>query len=301
MTNRSPLYWAAALWVASYSYCYSDTTYASTNNAAQQGLRWVMTNILPDFSQPFMTVEINGLTYQYTMVKDKDDDAVVTMSNDDLANPGQKIFENEDDWSQLHGGTIRKFFRFGYTNANRWGEGSLEIEGEGSIEDPYVIYNYKMVIDETLEKCYLTPLADPICPGYDDALTEYISNLEAPTVDDPFYDEWVQANLDTEAEKPKEEEVIEETEEEEREESLEEQLGGESLEAMVDTSEQASILAELAQVPKLNQYYATSLQGGVYEETLVLPTTNYPDNRRALRNLASDANHRTMVRSQYEQ
>lgn len=289
------------MWVASYSYCYSDTTYATTNNAAQQGLRWALTNILPDFSQPFMTVEINGLNYQYTMVKEKDADATVTLSHDDLANPGDKIFENTDDWSQLHGGTIRKFFRFGYTNANRWGEGSLEIEGEGSIEDPYVIYNYKMVIDETMQKCFLTPLADPMCPGYDDALSDYIANLEAPTVDDPFYDEWVQANLAEEAEKPKEEEVIEEAEEEEREESLEEQLGGESLEAMVDTSEQASILAELAQVPKLNQYYATSLQGGVYEETLVLPSTNYPDNRRALRNLASDANHRTMVRSQYEQ
>jgi len=288
------------LWVASYSYCYSDTTYASTNNAAQNGLRWALTNILPDFSQPYMTVEINGLTYKYTMVKEKDADATVTLSHDDLANPGEKIFENTDDWSQLHGGTIRKFFRFGYSNANRWGEGSLDIDGEGSIEDPYVIYNYKMVIDETLEKCYLTPLADPICPGYDDALSDYISNLQAPTVDDPFYDEWVQANLADEAEKPKEEE-IEEIEEEKEEESLEEQLGGETLEAMVDTSEQASILAELAQTPKLDQYYATSLQGGVYEETLKLPSISYPDNRRALRNLASDANHKTMVRSQYEQ
>ena len=290
------------MWVASYSYCYSDTTYATTNNAAQNGLRWALTNILPDFSQPFMTVEINGINYEYTMVKEKDADATVTLSHDDLANPGEKIFEHTDDWSDQYGGTIRKFFRFGYTNANRWGEGKLDIEGEGSIEDPYVIYNYKMVIDETMQKCFLTPLADPMCPGYDDALSDYIANLEAPEIDDPFYDEWVQANLDTEAEKPKEEEVIEEVEEEEREESLEEQLGAEqTLEAMVDTSEQASILAELAQVPKLNQYYATSLQGGVYEETLTLPTTNYPDNRRALRNLASDANHRTMVRSQYEQ
>jgi len=297
---RSRLSWAAVLWVASYSYCYSDTTYASTNNAAQNGLRWALTNILPDFSQPYMTVEINGLTYKYTMVKEKDADATVTLSHDDLANPGEKIFENTDDWSQLHGGAIRKFFRFGYSNANRWGEGSLDIDGEGSIEDPYVIYNYKMVIDETLEKCYLTPLADPICPGYDDALSDYISNLQAPTVDDPFYDEWVQANLADEAEKPKEEE-IEEIEEEKEEESLEEQLGGDSIEAMVDTSEQAGILAELAQTPKLDQYYATSLQGGVYEETLKLPSISYPDNRRALRNLASDANHKTMVRSQYEQ
>jgi len=286
--------------VASYSYCYSDTTYASTNNAAQNGLRWAMTNILPDHTQPFLTVEINGLTYRYTMVKEKDADAVVTMSNEDLANPGQKIFENTDDWSQLHGGTIRKFFRFDYSNASQWGEGSLDIEGEGSIEDPYVIYNYKQVIDETMQKCYLTPLADPMCPGYDDALSDYISNLQAPEVDDPFYDEWVQANLADEAEKPKEEE-IEEVEEEKEEESLEEQLGGDSIEAMVDTSEQAGILAELAQTPKLDQYYATSLQGGVYEETLKLPSISYPDNRRALRNLASDANHKTMVRSQYEQ
>lgn len=286
--------------MASYSYCYSDTTYASTNNAAQNGLRWAMTNILPDHTQPFLTVEINGLTYRYTMVKDKDADAVVTMSNEDLANPGQNIFENKDDWSQLHGGTIRKFFRIDYSNANRWGEGSLDIEGEGSIENPYVIYNYKQVIDETMQKCYLTPLADPMCPGYDDALSDYISNLQAPEVDDPFYDEWVQANLADEAEKPKEEE-IEEIEEEKEEESLEEQLGGDSIEAMVDTSEQAGILAELAQTPKLDQYYATSLQGGVYEETLKLPSISYPDNRRALRNLASDANHNTMVRSQYEQ
>ena len=301
MTNKSRLSWAAVLWVASYSYCYSDTTYATTNNAAQNGLRWALTNILPDFSQPYLTVEINGINYQYTMVKEKDADATVTLSHDDLANPGEKIFEHTDDWSDQYGGTIRKFFRFGYTNANRWGEGSLDIEGEGSIEDPYVIYNYKMVIDETMQKCFLTPLADPMCPGYDDALTDYIANLEAPEVDDPFYDEWVQANLAEEAEKPKEEEVIEEVEEEKEEESLEEQLGGETLEAMVDTSEQASILAELAQVPKLNQYYATSLPGGVYEETVKLPSIDYPDNRRALRNLASDANHRTMVRSQYEQ
>ena len=287
--------------MASYSYCYSDTTYATTNNAAQSGLRWALTNILPDFSQPYLTVEINGINYEYTMVKEKDADATVTLSHDDLANPGQKIFEHTDDWSDQYGGTIRKYFRFDYKNANRWGEGSLEIDGEGSIEDPYVIYNYKMVVDETMQKCFLTPLADPMCPGYDDALTDYIANLEAPEVDDPFYDEWVQANLAEEAEKPKEEEEIEVEEEEEREESLEEQLGAEqTLEAMVDTSEQASILAELAQVPKLNQYYATSLPGGVYEETVKLPSIDYPDNRRALRNLASDANHRTMVRSQYE-
>ena len=111
-----------------------------------------------------------------------------------------------------------------------------------------------MVVDETMQKCYLSALADPMCPGYEDALAEYVSSLEAPEVDDPFYDEWVQANLAEEAEKPKEEEEIEVEEEEKEEESLEEQLGAEqTIEAMVDTSEQASILAELATSPETQQ------------------------------------------------
>ena len=291
---------AAVLSVASYSYCYSDTTYGVTNNAARDALAWAMGSVLPDSSPAYITVEVNGLHYQYTMVKDPAADATVTIANEDTANPGSNIFEHTDDWNQKHGGTIRKFFRFGYTDSSRWGEGSIKVEGEGTIVDPFVIYNYKQVVDEDMQKC-MSQLADPSCPGYEAALAEYLANLnEAPMPEDPFYDEWVQASLTEESEKPKEEEV-EIEEEEEKEESLEQQLGGENtLEALVDTSTQGAILIELAQTPKLNPYYAVDIKGGVYEETLTLPTTDYPDNRRALRNLASDANHRTMVRSQYE-
>ncbi len=80
------------LLVASSSYCYSDTTYGSTNNAAAEALAWAMKNVLPDSASPYITVEVNGLAYQYTMVKDPDANATVTISNEDNANPGEKIF-----------------------------------------------------------------------------------------------------------------------------------------------------------------------------------------------------------------
>ena len=78
-----------------------------------------------------------------------------------------------------------------------------------------MVYNYRQVIDEELQKCYLTPLADPQCPGFDAALSNYLNNLQEPTVDDPFYDEWVQANLSLDEEAETQEEIeVEEPEEE---------------------------------------------------------------------------------------
>lgn len=289
---------AAVLSVASYSYCYSDTTYGVTNNASRDALAWAMQNVLPDSTPPYITVEVNGLHYQYTMLKDPDADATVTILNEDAQNPGQNVFEHTDDWNQKYGGTIRKFFRFGYTDSSRWGDGRIEVEGEGTVVDPFVIYNYKQVIDEDMQRC-LSPLSDPSCPGYEAALADYLAGLnDDPMPDDPFYDEWVQASLNEESEKPEEE--IEVEEKEEQDEPLEKRLGGDNAQ-LVDAATQGAVLAELAQPLKLNSYYDLTISGGQYQDALVLPSTNYPDNNRALRNLASDANHRSMVRSQYEQ
>ncbi len=284
--------------MASYSYCYSDTTYGVTNNASRDALAWAMQNVLPDSTPPYITVEVNGLHYQYTMLKDPDADATVTILNEDAQNPGQNVFEHTDDWNQKYGGTIRKFFRFGYTDSSRWGDGRIEVEGEGTVVDPFVIYNYKQVIDEDMQRC-LSPLSDPSCPGYEAALADYLAGLnDDPMPDDPFYDEWVQASLNEESEKPEEE--IEVEEKEEQDEPLEKRLGGDNAQ-LVDAATQGAVLAELAQPLKLNSYYDLTISGGQYQDALVLPSTNYPDNNRALRNLASDANHRSMVRSQYEQ
>jgi hypothetical protein len=103
-------------------------------------------------------------------------------------------------------------------------------------------------------------------------------------------------SLNDEAEE-KEEEVVEEPEE--KESNFEKQFGGENTIEKLG-SNQDQILIELAQVPKIEPYYNVTIQGGVYEETIQLQDTNIPDNKRALRNLASDNTHKSMVRSQYD-
>lgn len=259
-----------------------------------------MGNILPDSTDPWITVDINGLTYRYTMEKDPAADAKVHIRNKDPVNGGY-VFEETDDWSGFPGGNIRKFFRFDYIGSERWGDGSIEVEGQGQVKNPVVVYNYRLDIDETKMLCANGPLSDPSCPGFAQALAEFLKNLNTELdVDDPFYDEWVQAQLDSEADL-KEEETSENKEEKEEEEELEKQLGAEnSIDAMVDAGAQADILAALAQVQTIEPYYNIVIQGGVYEETIVLKDTDLPDNSRALRNLASDSTHKSMVRSQYD-
>lgn len=290
---------ASALLAVSSSYCYSDITYGTTPNAAATGLSWGMDSVLYDATPPWVTLEIGGLAYRYTMGKAADDNVKVHVRNEDAIDGGY-IFEETDDWSGLPGGTIQKYFRFPYSDSTRWGRGSIDVEGNGTVTDPVVTYNYKLEINDQLMVCTTSPLLDPECPGYEAALYKYLQSLDTePDINDPFYDEWVQSQLNQETELQEEEIVEEEAEEEE---DLEKDMGGENtIEAMVGTGNQAEMLAALAQVPKIEAYYTVTIPGGEYQESIELKDTNIPDNRRALRNLASDANHRKMVRSQYDE
>ena len=123
--------------------------------------------------------------------------------------------------------------------------------------------------------------------------------MEEPTADDPFYDEWVQANLSLDEEVETKEEIeVEEPEEEEA--NFEKRMGAESsIDEMVNTTEQASILAALAQVPKIEPYYIITIPGGEYNDLLQFESTDIPDNPRAMRSFATDTKHQSMVRSQY--
>lgn len=284
------------MWAVSYSYSYSDVTYGATNNAAANGLSWAMPNVLPDATSPYVTVEVNGLVYRYTINKDPDADAKVHVRNEDAIDGGY-IFEETDDWSGVPGATIQKYFSLPYTDSSRWGDGEIAVEGQGNIADPTVVYNYKLTVDDEGIKC-VTPLADSTCPGFLDALRSYLSGLDSLNPDDPFYDEWVQAQLENEAEL--EEEETASSEEENEDESLERQLNAKSTIEDLNTGRQADMLAQLTQTQKIEEYYLTQIPGGEYTDALVLEDTTLPDNSRALRNLASDANHKSMVRSQYE-
>lgn len=294
----NPRLWVPLVLAVSYSsYCYSDTYYGTTGNATIAGPTWGMEGLIPDASQPWVEVKINGLTYRYNIDKDPSSDVKVYVRNEDPVNGGY-VFEEVDDWNGLPGATIQKYFRFGYIDSSRWGDGEIAVEGDGTVSDSIVVYNYKVDIDDILMKCAVTPLADPSCPGFLEALLEYLKNLKDPDPNDPFYDEWVQAQLEKELELDEEETK---QKEESNEESLEKRMGGKNtVEAMVDTKQQEALLAALADVGKIEPYYQVELQGGVYEETVKLEDSEIPDNRRALSNLASDAKHRTMVRSQYD-
>ena len=286
----------AAVFSAAFlpSYSYSDTTYGVTGNAAITGLTWGMDGVLPDASQPWVSLQVMGLAYRYRMVKDPDTGVTVWVRNEDAIDGGY-VFEERDDWNG-EGGVVTKYFRFPYIDSSRWGQGSIDVEGEGTVEDALVTYNYRMEVDEDLMKCTITPLSDPACPGFAEALAELLKSIDEMMPGDPFYDEWVQAQLDQEAEEQEEKEV---EEPEEKLSNFEKQLGGENTIDELATNQDA-IIVELAQVPKIEPYYNVTIDGGVYEETIQLQDATIIDNTRALRNLASDANHKKMVRSQYD-
>jgi hypothetical protein len=289
-----------ALWALSYSYCYSDiiTSFGATGNAADMGLQWSMVNTLPDASQPNITVKVNGLIYQYTITKDVNDAAIVTVANQDAINGGN-IFQEQDNWSGVPGNSIKKVFTFAGVDSTRWGDGSITVDGTGTISNARVVYTYRMDVDDNMISC-IVPLSSPTCPGFYAALLDYFKTIEYVQEDDPYYDEWVQYQLQKKAELETETDVvIEEVASEEPD--LEVQMFGENrMSDLVDTAEQALMLAQLSQVATINPYYNVTISGGEYQDVAMLQDANLPDNTRVLRNLASDEAHTAMVRSQYD-
>ena len=161
---------------------YSEEVYGTTNNAAAFGLNWVMTNILPAQAG----LEVNGLVYQYTAVKDPETGMIVYVQNE-YADGSGYIFRNADDWTGLPGNTIRKKFVFPNLNAELWGPGSIEVDGEGTVEDASVVYSYRY------DTCF-DPQSDPSCPGYEET-------IEVPEIPiyDPLQDQLVQEDMERKA------------------------------------------------------------------------------------------------------
>lgn len=284
---------------ASSSYCYSETVtvWGVTPNAAGAGLQWSMGNYLPNASSQYTTVTINGLIYRYTMNKDPAESVITTVRNEDPINGGY-VFSETDDWSGVPGNSITKYFTFGGIDSTRWGNGEIDVQGNGIVTNPKVVYSYKMVVeDDPGYNCAVAPMSDPTCPGFLTALYAYLKVQDDLNPDDPYYDEWVQLQLQEELEK---EQLAEIADADAEEEDLEVQMFGENrMDDLIDTKAQSEILAALSMVPTIQPYYTINIPGGQYNDTVVLQDSNLPDNRRVLRNLASDATHNKMVRSQY--
>jgi len=253
-----------------------------------------MTRVLP----PEAGLEIQGIFHKYTITKDSGADATVSITNKNATGSGN-IYERHDNWNQLPGNTKIGFDLVPITPATRWGEGKISVDGSASLSDVIVAYNYRF------DPCFI-PLADPSCPNYDSALYKYLTdnNLinNEPSIDDPYFDEWVKFQLDRKAEQQQEEDAEEEEKEEEKENSdMEKALSVASIAINISNPlQQLDMMSQIVSEGTLDGYYGAVIEGGTYEDTVALTDTEIKDNYRALRNLAQDGLHRTIVRSQYD-
>jgi hypothetical protein len=272
------------------AYCsssYSDTVYGQTQNAAAAGLTWGMYNVLPQQAG----LIVSGVIYRYTTVKNAEDDMIVHVQNENALGSGY-IFRSSDDWSGVPGNSINKLVPVNDIPIEYWGMGSIEVEGQGWVEEPVVIYNY------SYQPCF-DPQSDPTCPGYiDPSILTIIDPMQY--VKDPLEDELIQAELEKKAEEDdenEEEKDRERMEKLEKLESLEKLLGGVNA-TIADAIAQAKF-AELTAM-QLPTSYNTQLVGGVYRETIELQDAKMPSNPSGRRvGLAQQLLHEEMVQSQY--
>ena len=271
------------------SYCYSDEiVFGSTQNAAAAGYNWVMTNVLPQQAG----LEVNGVVYRYTTVKKTEDDMIVNIQNLNAQGQGY-IFRNSDDWSGLPGNTIARAIPVNNIPIQFWGDGSIDVEGEGDVINASVVYTYQF------DPCF-NPQSDPSCPGYIDFSQYSIETVEGY---DPLDDEFIRqemerkAKLDDEDEKERQRKKVEA--QKKQRQRLEVALG--AIDSALMTAEAEAKAADffaLAEIPQ--NYTVLDIPGGVYNESTRLVDAKLPDNSRALRNnWAQQLLHEQMIDLQY--
>jgi hypothetical protein len=278
-TNATKLLALSALFLAAPSY--SEYEFGHTNNAAVGGSTWGMSSpLFPMASIP--GVDINGVFYRYTAVKDPHDPYTVSVQNE-AANGSGYIFRETDDWSGGSGGTIQKYVPVPYSPLGDWGTGSIEQVGIGSVEDPVVMYTYRVDPDrlQSTQEAY-----DFSAISAYDALSDGYVNAALEPTDPELYED--------------DEELNKSDSEEENDGRLEKALAAqENALTLAGNVTQSNILRAMNVATNLDSYYAAQIKGGVYPETVVLKDKNIPDNRRALRSLGQQKLHTDMVDQQY--
>ena len=251
-----------------------------------------MNNLLP--AQTGLTVE--GVFHKYTITKQPTTNSTVSITNKKVGGD-EYVYEYVDDWNNLPSGTKIKYDQIVPTLGNLFGDGEIKVTGDGSLSDVLILYHYKY------DPCH-TPLSDSSCPNFKDALYDYLSTnglLTSPNVDDPYYNQWVQIQLDEQAEV--EEQEVDEPEEEEASEELtvEEVLSVAGVvDKIADPVQQLKMMQQIAAIGKLELYTNRDIDGGVYEDVLQIDGGEFEDNVKAFRSLGQDSVHRSMVRSQYD-
>jgi len=268
-------------------YSYSNYYFGSTNNAVGTTYTWDMNNVLPDY----YNLKVNGVFYTYTPIKNTEDAMKVYVSN---ANPnGGYTFRETDDWSGKPGGVaIRKAIGFEYIPRELWGDGSIEVDGTGTVTDAQVVYTYRY------EEGCTSPLDNPSCPGYSDAVMDIVPDTIITNIYDALEDDNVK----------QEESEVDYKEEEQEQENVKEEddleralaINEETLE-LGNSIAQNQMLDAMNNAIQINNYYVKTIDGGTYKETIVLQDAKLPDNKMsAIWNLSQDLKHNKMVNIQYE-
>ena len=285
---------------SSYSYSEDITPYfGTTGNAAAGGHSWSMGTVLP--TPPGL--DINTVIYDYTIQKDVDDSVNVHVQNENANGTGY-IFRETDEWKpgSLGGTEIRKVVPV-IPNIPRsaWGDGSIEVEGNGTVEDARVVYSYK------IDPCY-DPQFDPNCPGYVTPAPPEVEVFDVSTLYDATKDENVNLSNDEQILLQENEEVVEEELDEDEEE--EEKRKREYRLAMLADTNASQLFAENQRIEEMNramqvvvnnQYSNRSVPGGQYNDTITLVDAEITDSKSGLRNgLAQQLLHEKMISMQYK-
>lgn len=284
------------------SYCYSESItpyYGQTGNAAAGGYTWSMDTYFPS---GVPGLDVQNVIYNYTIHKQTQDQVDVSIQNKNALGTGY-IFRETDSWmpGSLDGTQINKAVPV-IPNIPReaWGDGSIDIQGNGSVSDANVIYTYKV------DPCY-DPQFDPNCPGYKVPMPD-IPEVDLSTIYDATSGDAEIAQFEDKTNYKDEEELSdeekkekEEAEKKESEERLEKALAAADNSVMFATAlAQAQMLETLNLATNMNSYYSVSIQGGVYKESVSLVDKKLPENRKGLRNgLAQQILHEQMIDMQY--
>ena len=272
-----------------YSFSVHAYSFGYTPNVAISGLQWTMT---PTYlgADGIGGMDVSGVTYKYTPIKNKADNYSVTLENDKVG--GGYVFQDIQDWSQREGGIeIRRTVALPYTPIAVFGNGRLKQEGTGSIQNADVRYIYRF------DPCF-DPQSNPSCPGYVKPKPPKLPDI--PDYD-ALQDESVQiAQKETDRDLS-EDDQAENNEEDEEEDSLEFLLA-DTTNALTIANEisQSILLQQLNQATNLSKYYVSSVPDNYYPDTVALQGGTIVDNRRALRSLSQDARMNEMIEEQYK-
>jgi len=270
--------------------------YGATPNAAANGLSWSMGSVLP--TPPGL--DIQNVLYSYTIIKENGEAVTVYVQNKLAGSDNEYIFRDREDWSPTSpsGQEVRKVIPVGNLHRDLWGDGEIDVQGNGSVENPSVIYTYRV------DPCY-NPQFDPNCPGYE------VPYVEPPEIDYEIYDAYAEGDAQRDQYRYEDDDELQEEEDEEKrlaELEDEEREREDRLEKAMFEASRAELFAlafARGQMKdsinlNMNSYYDANIPGGTYNDSLVLLDTKLPENQSGLRNgLAQQLLHQQMVDMQY--